>query len=68
MPNALEKSQSINVITELAAAEAAAVSLTHYKNTGLHTTLDEIKIWAKAVQLDRSVKMPPVHIRSICRR
>ena len=46
---------------EQAAIEAAAASLAHFKKTGLHTTLDEVKSWAKAVQKDRSKKMPACH-------
>ncbi len=46
---------------EQAAIEAAAVSLAHYKKTGLHTTLDEVKSWAKAVRKDCSKKMPACH-------
>ncbi len=46
---------------EQAAIEAAAASLANYKKTGLHTTLDEVKVWAKAVRKDRSAKMPACH-------
>ena len=46
---------------EQAAIEAAAASLAHYKKTGLHTTLDEVKAWANAVRKDRSTKMPACH-------
>ena len=46
---------------EQAAIEAAAASLAHYKKTGLHTTLDEVKVWAIAVRKDRSAKMPTCH-------
>ncbi len=46
---------------EQAAIEAAAAALADYKKTGLHTTLDELKHWAKAVRKDRSKKMPACH-------
>ena len=46
---------------EQAAIQAAAASLAHYKKTGLHTTLDEVKGWAKAVREDRSAKIPACH-------
>jgi predicted transcriptional regulator len=46
---------------EQAAIQAAAASLAHYKKTGLHTTLDEVKVWAKAVRKNRSAKMPACH-------
>ena len=46
---------------EQAAIEAAAASLANYNKTGLHTTLGEIKGWAKAVRKDRNVKMPTCH-------
>lgn len=46
---------------EQAAIEAAAASLAHYQKTGLHTTLDEVKDWAKAVRKDRNAKMPACH-------
>ena len=46
---------------EQAAIQAAAASLAHYEKTGLHTTLDEVKVWAKAVRKNRSAKMPACH-------
>ena len=46
---------------EQAAIQAAAASLAQYKKTGLHTTLEEVKGWAKAVREDRSAKMPECH-------
>lgn len=46
---------------EQAAIEAAVTSLAHYKKTGLHTTLDEVKVWAKAVRKNRSAKLPACH-------
>ncbi len=46
---------------EQAAIQSAAASLMHYKKTGLHTTLDEVKDWAKAVRKDRKAKMPACH-------
>lgn len=46
---------------EQAAVDAAVVSLAHYQKTGLHTDLDEIKVWAKAVRKNRSAKMPACH-------
>ena len=47
---------------EQAAIEASAVSLAHYKKTGLHTTLDDVKAWAKAVRIDRNAKIPACHM------
>jgi predicted transcriptional regulator len=41
--------------------DAAEQSLQHYKQTGLHTTLDEMKAWAKAVKLNRGTAMPACH-------
>jgi predicted transcriptional regulator len=46
---------------EQAAIAAAVASLEHYQKTGLHTTMDEVKNWAKAVRKDRSAKMPACH-------
>jgi predicted transcriptional regulator len=46
---------------EQAAIQAAAASLAHYKKMGLHTTLDEVKVWAKALRKNRSAKMPACH-------
>jgi predicted transcriptional regulator len=46
---------------EQAVITAAAASLDHYQQTGLHSTLDELKDWAKAVRIDHSVKMPGCH-------
>jgi predicted transcriptional regulator len=46
---------------EQAAIAAAMASLDHYQQTGLHTTLDEVKNWAAAVRKDRSAKMPACH-------
>jgi predicted transcriptional regulator len=39
----------------------AAASLAHYKATGLHTTLDEMKAWAESVKSDRTMPMPTWH-------
>ena len=61
MSNALEISQTINFMDELTAITYAEAVLAHCKETGLHTTLDEIKIWVEAVRKDRSLKMPPSH-------
>lgn len=41
--------------------DAAAKSMAHFKRTGLHTTLDEMKTWAKAVKSDRNAPLPPCH-------
>jgi predicted transcriptional regulator len=46
---------------EQAAIAAAVASLDHYQQTGLHTTLDDVKNWATAVRKDRSAKMPACH-------
>jgi predicted transcriptional regulator len=46
---------------EQAAIAAATASLDHYKKTGMHTTLNEVKDWAKAVRKNRSEKMPACH-------
>jgi predicted transcriptional regulator len=46
---------------EQAAIAAAVASLDHYQKTGLHSTLDEVKDWAKAMRKDRSAKMPACH-------
>ena len=40
---------------------AAGESLDHYKKTGLHVTLDEMKTWLKAKTLDRNTPMPICH-------
>lgn len=46
---------------EQTAIAAAVASLDHYQKTGLHTTLDEVKDWAKAVRKTRSTKIPACH-------
>jgi predicted transcriptional regulator len=46
---------------EQAAIAAAVASLDHYQKTGLHTTLGEVKDWAKAVRKDRRAKIPACH-------
>jgi predicted transcriptional regulator len=46
---------------EQAAIAAATASLDHYQKTGLHTTLDEVKDWAKALRKDRNTKMSACH-------
>jgi predicted transcriptional regulator len=46
---------------EQRAIDAAVKSMEHFKRTGLHTTLDEMKTWAKAVKLDRHTPMPKCH-------
>lgn len=46
---------------EQAFIQAAAASLAHYNKTGLHTTLEEVKGWAKAVRKDRKAKLPTCH-------
>ena len=46
---------------EQAYIAAAAASLAHFQKTGLHTTLDEVKDWAKALRKNRRAKMPACH-------
>ena len=46
---------------EQAAVDAAVASFAHYQKTGLHTDLDEIKVWAKAVRKNRSAQLPACH-------
>jgi predicted transcriptional regulator len=46
---------------EQRAIDAAIRSMEHFKKTGLHTTLDEMKAWAKAIKLDRNTPMPSCH-------
>jgi hypothetical protein len=36
-------------------------SISHYEATGLHITLDEVKIWAKEVQINRDALLPAGH-------
>jgi hypothetical protein len=66
MPLTLEKRLTVNAPVkqeenEHAAIAASAASLDHYQKTGLHTTLDELKEWARTVRKDRLVKMPVCH-------
>jgi predicted transcriptional regulator len=46
---------------EQQAIDTAVRAMEHFKKTGLHTTLDEMKAWAKAVKADRSTAMPTCH-------
>lgn len=66
MPLTFEKRLAVNVPlkeeeNERAAIAASTASLDHYQKTGLHTTLDELKEWARTVRKDRRVKMPVCH-------
>ena len=46
---------------EQMAVNIATASIEHYKKTGLHVTLDEVKAWAKSVKTNRNAQMPPCH-------
>ena len=46
---------------EQMAIKIASASIEHYKQTGLHVTLDEVKTWAKAVKSNRNAKLMPCH-------
>lgn len=41
--------------------QAAEASYEHYRETGLHLTLDEMNAWAEAVQLDPQADLPECH-------
>jgi len=47
---------------EQMAVKIAIASVEHYKQTGLHVSLDEVRTWAKAVKVDRSAKIPSCHV------
>ena len=36
-------------------------TINHYEATGLHITLDEVKTWAKEVQINRDALLPACH-------
>ena len=40
---------------------AAQSSFEHYKETGLHITLDELSAWVEQVQQDPGAPVPPCH-------
>jgi predicted transcriptional regulator len=40
---------------------AAQSSFEHYKETGLHITLDELSAWIDQVQQDPNAPVPPCH-------
>ena len=40
---------------------AAQSSFEHYKETGLHITLDEFSAWVEQVQQDPGAPVPPCH-------
>jgi predicted transcriptional regulator len=40
---------------------AAQASFEHYKETGLHTTLDEFSAWVDALQTDPATPAPTCH-------
>lgn len=40
---------------------AATASFEHYKETGLHVSLDEFSIWVDAVQTNPDAPVPPCH-------
>ena len=40
---------------------AAQSSFEHYKETGLHITLDELSAWVQQVQQDPHAPVPPCH-------
>ena len=40
---------------------AAQSSFEHYKETGLHITLDELSAWVEQVQQDPNAPVPPCH-------
>ena len=46
---------------EQMAIKIADASIEHYKQTGLHVTLDEVKAWAKTVKSNRNAKLIPCH-------
>ena len=46
---------------EQMAVKIASASIEHYKQTGLHVTLDEVKAWAKAVKSNRNAKLTSCH-------
>ena len=46
---------------EQMAVKIASASIEHYKQTGLHVTLDEVKAWANAVKSNRNAKLTPCH-------
>lgn len=37
-------------------------AIQHFDQTGLHTTMDEMKAWAKARKTNKSLAMPKCHI------
>jgi predicted transcriptional regulator len=41
--------------------QAAEASYAHYKETGLHISLDEFSAWADAVQTNPDLPMPECH-------
>jgi hypothetical protein len=42
--------------------EAAQASLQHYKETGLHITLEEFSAWVEQIQQDPTTPMPVCHV------
>ena len=42
--------------------QRAVRSLEHYKETGLHITLDEFSTWVKAIQINPKTTMPVCHV------
>lgn len=44
-----------------AAIRIAADSIEHYKQTGSHITLDELRSWAKNVKNDTNAEIPVCH-------
>lgn len=46
---------------EQEAIELASASIAHYKQTGLHVTLAEVKAWSKSLKNDRNATITPCH-------
>lgn len=46
---------------EQAEVQRAVRALAHYKQTGLHITLDEFSTWVKAIQTNPKAPMPACH-------
>ena len=47
---------------EQAEIQRAVRSLEHYKETGLHITLDEFSTWVKAIRINPKTPMPVCHV------
>lgn len=42
--------------------QEATLSYEHYKQTGLHLTLDEVRRWREQLQIDHNTKTPVCHV------